>query len=658
MSTGIRINELRLAGSTGADRTYSVSFRTGEGHHFRPLSVIAGPASTGKTTIIDFIKYCLGDDEHPQHPEVIQAVRAALIEAELGGDVTVIERAAGGSASKFASVWHKGFEDLTYAGEQRLSTEPPSDPDGLSQFILSACDLSGVELPEAPTQEESRTSLLSIRDMFRVMFVPNERLDNRNLAFEQSNFMVRQKFLQSIDVMFDVHDNQGTILAQRLAAANQAVRVAQRNADSLRAIAEQDHPRGQLALTEDLQSANQTIAGLRVQIDTLDAEQLSTDIASNALRDALTRSLRRATDARVLLRNRESLLDRLHALRAQYADDKRKLNFLKDAERLFNPLQVVVCPVCLTRLAEEPHVLDGTCSLCDSPFPAASEAADDATGASVAVLERELRALTARLDSLNEYVERLEGHTVVLRDDADQTAREAGEAAAALDRITISPAPWLAIRDDLTRRLADARLAAQAATAGLVAWGRVEAADADHERKQAEASRIAEQRRQVKAAASRNTVVNQLSQRFGAILSDFDYPKLSNPFIDNNLIPHVRDLPYSQASSGGMVLIALAWNLALWETAHEEDAAAPGLLVIDSPQKNLGHRAADEDFADATLVENFYTHAKDWLAGDGAGAQLIVIDNSPPDVVTDDIVVQFSRRVDLPPYGLIDDATN
>jgi hypothetical protein len=94
----------------------------------------------------------------------------------------------------------------------------------------------------------------------------------------------------------------------------------------------------------------------------------------------------------VLVRNRESLLDRLQALRAQYADDKRKLNFLKDAERLFNPLHVTVCPACLTRLVEEPHVLDGTCSLCDSPFPAASAADEDATGTSVAVLERELRA--------------------------------------------------------------------------------------------------------------------------------------------------------------------------------------------------------------------------------------------------------------------------
>jgi hypothetical protein len=107
-----------------------------------------------------------------------------------------------------------------------------------------------------------------------------------------------------------------------------------------------------------------------------------------------------------------------------------------------------------------------------------------------------------------------------------------------------------------------------------------------------------------------------------------------------------------------MVLIALAWNLALWEIAHEQDAAAPGLLVIDSPQKNLGHsQVDDDDFADTGLVENFYNHAKTWLASEGVGAQLIVIDNSPPESVADDVVVRFTRDPADPPYGLITDAT-
>jgi hypothetical protein len=88
-------------------------------------------------------------------------------------------------------------------------------------------------------------------------------------------------------------------------------------------------------------------------------------------------------------------------------------------------------------------------------------------------------------------------------------------------------------------------------------------------------------------------VIHSLSRRFADILADFQYPKLTGALIDDNLMPQVRELNYSAASSGGLVLISLAYHLAIWEIAFEQGAAAPGVLVIDSPQKNLGHAADD-----------------------------------------------------------------
>jgi hypothetical protein len=583
VSSGIRINELVLVGAVASAQRYGASFRTQPGQGFRPLSVIAGPASTGKTTIVDFIRYCLGDDRLPQHPEVIAAVRAAFLEAELDGNVTTIERATGGSPSKFASVWEKALGDAAPTDERRISAEPPSNPDGLSQFVLAACDLNGIELPEAPTQAESPTQMLSIRDLFRIMFVPNERLDNRNLVYEQSHHMVRQKFHQTIDVMFNVHDNQDAVLSQRYIAAQQAVRAARQAADMLRNVVEDDHPQGPLALETELAMATATIESLQAQLAELDAQQRSTETASTAARNAHAAAQQRAIDARVRLRDRRSLLLRLHALRAQYADDKRKLIFLKDAERLFDPLQVVVCPSCLSRLVKTPAIVDGQCTLCHSQLALGATPTDgdknetaDATSQGGAVIEGELRALTRRMDGLNDYVDRLESHARLLENESLDADSQADDAALALDNIVTSPAPWLALRDSLTRRLADARLAAQVATAGVNAWARVADADSNRERLAAEAERISAQRKAVRTGATRNAVVNALSQRFGSILSEIGYPKLQNPYLNQGLVPYVRNQPYSEASSGGMVLISLAWNLALWEVAHEHDATAPG----------------------------------------------------------------------------------
>jgi len=502
------------------------------------------------------------------------------------------------------------------------------------------------------------------------MFVPNERLDNKNLVFEQANFMVRQKFLQTVDVIFGVHDSESASLGARFNAAQSAARTATQTAVSLRQLAEADYPQGPLVLGQEYVDAQGRIEELRLQLDQLDRQQRTDANASEQLRQRLAESEERARDARVRVRDRRSLLARLSALRGQYADDKRKLNFLRDAERLFDPLHVVVCPACLNDLKVLPSVVRGACSLCGhSVDDAQSEKPSSPNGSaderqkpneSAGLIETEVRAVTRRLDSLNEYFARLDDHLQVLVEESMRADDAAATAAEAVDSVATSPAPWLALRDDLSRRVTEARLVSQTAQAGTNMWSRVSDAEANRDRLALEAQRIGELRKAARKRVDRREVVSVLSQRFGEVLSEIGYPKLSEPFVDASLVPHVRGLAYTHASSGGRVLISLAWHLAMWEVAHERQASAPGLLVLDSPQKNLGHSAVqgDSEFADTALVQNFYQHVRAWLAGNGAGAQLIVVDNSPPETVVGDVVIEFTRDPDHPPYGLITDAVD
>jgi hypothetical protein len=272
-------------------------------------------------------------------------------------------------------------------------------------------------------------------------------------------------------------------------------------------------------------------------------------------------------------------------------------------------------------------------------------------------MQAELRAVKARLSSLNEYIARLITDQTSLVMAADRADRAATQAARAVDAISDSPAPWLALRDRLTNEVTQAKLEMQAAQTGIRAWDWVSKAQKRVDELQSDVDRLSRSRRRVRP--DRDQVIRDLSSRFGAILEEIGYPKLRDAYVGSDLVPYVRGLPYSEASSGGMVVIALAWNLALWEIAFEQNADAPGLLIIDSPQKNLGHDAkSDDDFSDASLVERFYAHAKNWLSTEGQGAQLIVVDNTPPDSVSDDVVIRFSRRADEPPYGLIWDAVS
>jgi hypothetical protein len=659
MPVGVRVRELRLTGVAGKG-PYVVRF-VDDNDEVRPLSVIAGPSHTGKTSIAEFVRYLLGDDEHPQHPEIVGAVRSAMLEVELAGEITTIERAAVGRPSTFASVWREYLDGLADAHEQRITTEPTSDPEGLSQLVLSGFGLDGVRLPEAPTKEESKVHLLSIRDVFRVMFLPNHRLDNMDLAFERSPHMVRQKFRQLIDVMFGVHDPQAAELQESIRKAADAVNAARRTESALEQLAREDYPMGVLELQRIAAETTDAVAEIGTALESLDAIQHSNLGGIAQTRAELATAQRAAKAAAVRIRDRDSLMARLTVLRTQYADDKKKLMFLREAERLFNPLNVTTCPACLTTLVASPAPVDGVCSLCRSHV----DPADTTTGQSERspaqdLVVSELRAVSRRLNDLNDYWTRLDADRVRLRQALDAAEADEARLAAEVDRVVEAPAPWLAERDTLTSRRAEALLGAQYAEAGLRVWQRVADAREVRERLEVALNRLRTERSTSRNRPDREAVVRALSTRFETILEDFEYPKLRNAYIGSDLIPHVRGMHYSNASSGGLVLISLAYHLAIWELAFELDADAPSLLVIDSPQKNLGHGVGetDPDFADTRLVENFYRHVLRWLTGDGAGAQLVVIDNSPPDLVEDHVVVHYTRDAEIPPYGLITDAVD
>ncbi|MCH8560289.1 ATP-binding protein [Nesterenkonia sp. DZ6] len=619
------------------------------------MSIIAGQSLTGKTTIVDFIEYCLGGARLPPHDEVRANVKASSLELDLGSTPTVIERSAVLQASEFATVWQATLDTRDGAAERRFPVEPTSDPNGLSQFVLAASNLDGVRLSDSVVKEDTGSGMLSIRDVFRVMTVRNERLDSKNLVYERENFMVTQKYRQTIEVMFGVYDNEEAVLAAQQKRLSQDLSKEKARLETLSISAERDHPGGRAALENTLDRQSLDLAELNAQLRSLDAQRRSTESASIEIRQALEASRQKETELQIRVRDRRSLLERLEALRLQYNDDRRKLHFLLDADRLFDPLGVTECPACLKALKRTPSISDGSCTLCHQAIEDPGEEGREETQNKI--VEAELRALTARIKSLNEYIVRLvvDQESLVLQ--LEEARLDSVASAQAVDAITESPAPWLALRDRITNDIMQLRLERQSTETGAKAWQRVERVEVLVNSLQTEVKTLSAQRR--KKRPDREQVVALLSDRFVSILADIGYPKLGDAYVSSDFVPYVRGLKYTEASSGGLVVIALAWNLALWQVAFEQDADAPGLLIIDSPQKNLGHNASPEDdFADASLVDRFYAHAKKWLAGDGQGAQLIVVDNTPPTSLDDDVVIRFTRSAEIYPYGLITNAVD
>ncbi|MFI6098227.1 hypothetical protein ACIA8G_21920 [Lentzea sp. NPDC051213] len=667
---GVRVLRLRLK---GVDRDYEVDFRDGEDDGPRSLSVVAGAFSTGKSSVLEFIAYCLGASSHPQHPEIMRKVRSALLEVELGGQPHVIERAVG-EPSTAAFVRPGRLGEIETPPMERRVIKPAGDPASLSSLLLSYCGLEGVELREAPTQAESGTDPLSIRDLLWLCFMPNERLDDKNLLFDGSP-MKRLKLRQVVDVVFGVHDDKAVELGRRVKELETRLGRARTEYATTQAFLDEQElgSRIQVELARDEADRASTEAD-RALTD-LDSQIRAASTFATELRSRHRDAARRARQAAAVLRDRETHLRRLIPLRAQYADDITKLTMLAEARMLFDPLQVKVCPACLTTLREAPHIADGHCTLCTSEIsehhtgqaetdtarngstPATHAGTDGLMTEPKFDVSSELRATKTRLAEITQYVEELDGDLGQLRAASDEADTQEAELANAVDAATNEAvSPFLSQRDDLMRSRQTAAANLERARTAIKMLDSLDRRATTVGRLDTALKALRGELEHATTQPDRNDVIHRVSERYAAILTAWRYPKLEQAFVDNNLVPHMRGSTYTHASSGGRTLISLAWILAIFEIAWETGSAHPGFLMIDSPQKNLGQGGdRDAEFADSIAVADFYKHLHDWLAGPGHGAQILVVDNAPPATVDDDVVVRFSRRADQPPYGLIED---
>lgn len=645
MTAGLRIRRLQLR---GAGRTYDVSFLDADGT-VRPISVIAGEIATGKTSILELIDYCLGASRHPRHPEIQRRARAALLEIEYGDSRAVIERPLG-SYSK-AYVHHASLDAISddYHDIETKTLQPASDEDSLSTFLLRTVDLAGRSLKQAPTQDASAVDRFSFRDLSDLFFLPHRRLDNLELLHERHQPR-RLKLRQTIDLIFGAHDDA-------LVAANARLDEAQHDIDKLKLEidtistylreqgVDEDHDLGRIE-----REAEQDLGIARSALAQLESEMASETTSADELRSKYDRASSEVTRLTTTVRDRDTLLRRLGALRAQYADDLLKLRFAEEAGRLFDPLALTACPSCLQPLDQPAGPRSGECGLCAQTIePIGADHAFDVTK-EIRTTETKLRELGASMDGIDQEL------AETMRDlDGAKAARD--NARAELDEaVAARLAPFISQRDMIRDRVSGIEQRTQAIerTRSLIAGlearrSRLTELQTEEQRLRSQIDRLRQQ------GQDHEYVVAALSARFGSILGDFDFPKLDEPRIDSFFTPFVRGMRYSELGSAGTAtLVALAWHLAIFEEATVQEALHPGFLLIDSPQKNL---MSDEepDFDGDLIGDSIYAHLTRWAASEGSQSQLIIVDNAPRDSGQQHVVVRYSGDPDRPPYGLIDD---
>lgn len=645
--SAIRIHALRLRGTA---RNYDVVFER-PGQH-PDLAVVAGASRTGKTSVLEFIDYCLGDSNHPKQPEFEEHVVAAMLEVSLGGRRQVIVRRLfeDTTSVQVHATSLAGFE-RAHAIERKV-INPPGDPDSLSSMLLEQIGLAGISVKAAPTDPESQRRALSFRNVNWLSYLPSRRLDSHTLLREHRPSSDMQTMLQMLEIVFGVADERIQITENQIKTLSDHLGRLRAEVSAVEAFLG-EAPTSPEELDRRLATNDAQHSLATTQLREVEGRMRASADYPTALRDQLSEASREASQLEAELRDTSTLRDRLGPLRAQYGEDLKKLNFLQESGRLLNPLPVLLCPVCLSEL-DDPGIAGGQCDLCGN-------AVDTDESADSIDVTRAIRATDRNLNELNRYFNEVDDRAAKLGPLVRQRQhRERALQQQLDDQAQRAVAPFLAERDTVQRQLLELQAERQALRSQRQNAVKLTEREARITRLGHERTRLNEQLQSLQATRpDRDAVIADLSSRFQALLSTFGFPELADAAIGKKFAPTINGRPYTdETSEGALTLISVAWQLTMFEVLVESGGPHPGFLMIDSPQKNLTQREDDSEdaFSDPAIVRRLYEHVAGWLDAREGEAQVILVDREPPDPFRDTIVAYYSRRADLPPYGLIEDA--
>jgi len=638
----IKINELR---AKGVKKDYYVTFKGA-------LNIISGEIATGKTSILDLINYCFGATDCPEYPELTRKATTALLEIEINREVFTVERQLFSKRQKENIHFCRISELQSEHKMIEVSSSQRKDEESISSFVLSKIGLKGIPLKEAPKQDISDVDIMSFRDILWLCYLKRTRVAGADLLFEKTH-MKENKLVQVVDVLFDLYSNRSAVLSAELQSVQEEVQDKQRTDKTLLRFADSQGFLTLEQLEEEKKKLLQEIVDKKGRLEEIDDKISGSSELAKGLQNEVLKLRSQLQKNRTEKRGLEKTLQRLLPLRAQYHEDISKLHFLNQAKTIIDPLSLVLCPMCLSPLEKEAEAKE-LCPLCGKKLQQAdSDASVDVT--------KEIRTIERKLGELGTYIGDLEERIKQNEKEDKQVSEKLALASQKLDDTLRSfVSPYLSEREELVSSisidqneikhkedLVKVRKNIREITEETI---RLQARQKEIERS------IAEERRK---ATSRTELISSLSTTFFNQLQKVQFPKLTDAYIDEKLVPYVRGLRYNQLSSEGAInLSSICWLTSIFAEAIRRSMHHPGFLILDGVQSGIGiGPRVEKEFQDESIVEGLYALLKEVSELDDE-CQLIVVDNHPPEYMRDDVRVYYSRNPQKPPYGFIDDETS
>lgn len=630
--TNIRLVELSLEGNR---KNYSVKFHKG-------FNYISGNTSTGKTSIFEMIDYALGSKEHKSYIEIGNSCTRVSLILYIGDELFKIQRPLFDfKAQIIVESWDENSQKYLFYNNYEIDS--PKNKRSFAAFFIEKIGLADITI---------KGQTLSSRDVLKYCYLKQTEIDNEDILGEkhwEQNFKRKAVF----EILFNIFD-------EGLEETKKSIEERKKELVALETKLEgvQDFVSGldikdisecynyTKQLQEEINYAQSEINRLKTDnfVDTDESLSLKNEI--NLLREKIQK-------IHELKLEQSQYINKLTMLINQYISEINKKELAIQGYIAFNEYEFAFCPNCLKPLNKTKDI--SCCCLCGS------EKNDNAN--EILILKKEIKTLNRKKNELCKHICSENSRLVTLEKELNESENLLKEKEFLLNHLTANYVnPNIERIEQLNYQIGTKYHLIQNAEKNLLMFEEI-----DRQKKI-----ISDKKESLLALKNNLKVYNdsttdkddlfrELSQIFSNVLKNFKYPKLSTAYIDkDNYLPYVRGRKYDDiGSSGGVTIITMAYYISVMILGISKEFYHPGLLMIDSPRKNLGADNKDVgfEFKDEEIFNSIIRTMYSIAESNKDQMQLIIINNGYPEFVPKEcIIAEFDSdgRNGLK-KGLIDD---
>ena len=161
MSIRMRVDEITLTTTAG---DYHYSFTS-------PCTVLCGPVGTGKSSLLELIKFALGGSA-VLTPVVRSEVQSVQAQVKLAGTALTLRRRLGRDGTTVRVI-----DPRDEAEVRQLSVRPRPDQPSLSDALLETLGIPRVKIPRARTRATGASVPLTFNDLYSYLYVEQQDID-------------------------------------------------------------------------------------------------------------------------------------------------------------------------------------------------------------------------------------------------------------------------------------------------------------------------------------------------------------------------------------------------------------------------------------------------------------------------------------------------